>query len=133
MTNVAEPWIAALIMTAIGLLVLVFYSQFSSRHFSYPVHFSELCKRAGLASAMSGLPISARNVAVTLCNQCARKEACGKWLEGGIEERGYRRFCPNAGLVDWLAEWWAIQKAVPDLCVTPGPLSHPSTDLPPIG
>lgn len=133
MTSLAVPWIAALFMTAAGLLVLMSYGRFSSRHFSYPANFSRLCRRAGIAPAVDELSAPAKNAAVIICNRCDRRESCNEWLERGIEETGYRRFCPNAGFVDWLAERLASEKAPPDLRMLSGTLSHPSANLPPFG
>ena len=40
--------------------------------------------------------------AAIVCETCPRSEGCETWLRAGIQDHGYRSFCPNAARLDCL-------------------------------
>ena len=46
------------------------------------------------------MPIISR--AAVVCDTCLNPDECESWLSGGKQERGYRKFCPNAIRLDCL-------------------------------
>ena len=40
--------------------------------------------------------------AAMICDTCPRSDRCETWLRAGIQDHGYRSFCPNAARLDCL-------------------------------
>ena len=40
--------------------------------------------------------------AAMVCETCPRSDRCETWLRAGIQDHGYRAFCPNAARLDCL-------------------------------
>ena len=93
-------WLGALAILLFGIPVVALYYRYGGQHLRHPVRLHQLCRRVG--AEFPKLPVPRRNIATFTCNNCNQTEICRVWLQHGTETVGYRSFCPNANVVDWL-------------------------------
>jgi hypothetical protein len=93
-------WMTSLAILALCVPVLYLFARYGWAHLDYPVRLSQMFARAGLN--FEKLPVAQRNLATFRCNACENVGACEKWLSREDNPEAYRRFCPNAELVNEL-------------------------------
>jgi hypothetical protein len=91
-------------LTSILVLVVLFgaawslLARYGTLHTATPWRLVQLLAKRG--RTLADVRENDKPVATFRCNTCDNTEACDKWRRHGLNPVSYRRFCPNAELVD---------------------------------